>query len=105
VSFGVGLAGVGVGSYFGLVSVSKHADAMNTCSNPVCTGPGAEAGVALWNDARKAGDLSTVAFIVGGAGVAGGLLLWFTAPRTEGSPAPQAEVGLGPGTIQLKGVW
>lgn len=101
----VGVAGVGVGTYFGLASMSKHKDAEAACSQMVCMGPDASNGVALWNDARSAGNLSTVAFVVGGTAAAGALALWFTAPRVEGASAPRAEVGIGPGTIQWKAVW
>jgi hypothetical protein len=52
----------------------------------------------LLNDARAAGNVSTVAFIVGAAGVAAGTVLWFTAPRG-------VQVGVGYQTLQIGGTW
>jgi hypothetical protein len=95
VAAGVGVVGVAVGTLFGLQSMSKHRDAENACP-VVCAD---QNGVNLWNDARKAGTVSTVGFIVGGVGLAGGAVLWFTA-----KPA-SAQVGLGPASLQIRGVW
>jgi hypothetical protein len=86
VAGGAGLAGVAVGSVFGLVSKSKHDDAQARCtegpSGKVCDAEG----LALDGEATSAGNLSTVAFVAGGALVATGLVLWFTAPRTDTAP-------------------
>ncbi|HEV3192317.1 MAG TPA: hypothetical protein VGY54_17520 [Polyangiaceae bacterium] len=101
VAMGAGVVGVGLGTVFGLQSMSKHDDAQKACPNTQCT---TQDGVALWNDARSAGDLSTIFFAVGGVGLAGGAVLWFTA-KSESADAPSAQVGLGPGTIQLRGAW
>jgi hypothetical protein len=39
--------------------------------------------------------------VVGAVGVAGGLALWFTAPKTEST----MQAGLGFGTVQVRGAW
>jgi hypothetical protein len=99
VAGGVGVVGVGVGTIFGLQSMSKHNDAETKC-------PGAcndQAGVDLWNDARSAGNISTIAFAVGGAGLVTGAILWFTAKTPSRSTALQADVG--PGSVYLRGTW
>jgi hypothetical protein len=101
VAMGVGVVGVGLGTVFGLQSMSKHDDAQKACPNTQCA---TQDGVALWSDARSAGDLSTILFAVGGVGLAGGAVLWFTA-KSESADAPSAQVGLGPGTFQLRGTW
>jgi hypothetical protein len=98
VAGGVGVAGVAVGTVFGLESISKHDDALKACP-AACTGPN---GVTLWNQARSAGDLSTVGFVVGAVGLAGGAVLWFTARSSEES---SVLVGLGPGALQVRTVW
>lgn len=73
-----GVVGLGLGSIFGLVSMSKkgdadgHCDAANTCDDE---------GLGLRKDAISAGNVSTIAFIAGGVLVAGGAALWFTAPK------------------------
>ena len=94
---GVGVVGVGLGTYFGLQSKSKHDDAAKLCGSTSCTNA---AGVSAGNDARSAGNLSTVMMIVGGVGLAAGVTLWVTAPKTEST-----QVGIGPGSVQLKAVW
>ncbi|MDP9002271.1 MAG: hypothetical protein M3O46_19435 [Myxococcota bacterium] len=99
ISGGVGLAGIGVGSYFGFQSHEKHDAAMIACPDRLCPTPD---GVNLWNAANIAGDRSTVAFIVGAAGLAGAGVLWFTAPS---GTVPRTQVGVGPGMIRVNGVW
>jgi len=98
VAGGVGVAGVIVGSIFGLVSKSKHTAADNYCTGTSCRDP---LGVDDANSARSAGNVATVGFVVGVVGLAGGAALWFTA-KPE-STAPQ--VGLGIGAVQIKGAW
>jgi hypothetical protein len=100
VAGGVGVVGLGVGTAFGLVTMSKKSDAQKACPN-LCADPN---GVSLWSDAKSAGNVSTVAFIVGGVALAGGAALWFTA-KPESRSGPSAQVGVGPGSLQLKGVW
>lgn len=79
VAGGVGVVGVVIGAVFGLRSSSKHDAADRLCGGPApvdCPQEGVDAGSA----ARSAGTVSTVGFILGGAGLAAGAILWFTAP-------------------------
>src|SRR5262249_36111555 len=62
---GVGVVGIGFGTVFGLQAMSKHNDAMQACPDQ-CADTN---GVQLWNDARQAGTLSTISFVVGAAGL------------------------------------
>ena len=94
-----GVVGLGVGAAFGVESMSKHGDAQKACPGATC--PDA-AGASLWHDAVTAGNASTVAFVVGGVVLAGGAVLWLAAPRSQDT-GPQ--VGLGPGSVQLRGAW
>ncbi len=75
---GVGLVGLGVGGYFGLQSLSKKKDADAYCDGAACR---EHSGVDLRDDARGAGNISTVAFIAGGVAVAAGATLYLTAPK------------------------
>ena len=75
---GVGVVGLGVGGYFGLQSMSKKKDADGDCDGSACLD---QRGVDLRDDARGAGNISTVAFIVGGVAVAAGATLYLTAPK------------------------
>jgi hypothetical protein len=86
VAIALGAAGVvvvGVGSFFGLRSIAKHSDYEGLCSGNVC----ATAAGPLHDQAVAAGNASTVAFVLGGALIAGGAVLWFVAPRPGSSAA------------------
>jgi hypothetical protein len=111
VAGGVGVAGIGLGTAFGILAISRKSSAQS-----VCPGSGAcptQEGADRWSSASTAGTLSTVGFVVGGVGLAGGAALWFTAPYfgaksdTNGTAAALAagrtRVGIGPGTLQLAG--
>jgi len=103
-SAAVGVAGVAAGSYFGLTSLADHNDAENDCSHSPCNGPRAPAAVTKGKAALSNGNSSNVAFAVGVVGLAGAVVLWFTAP-TGASTEPNAQVGIGAGTLQLRGQW
>lgn len=100
----VGLGGIGVGTYFGLDSLAKHNEAKNVCPQVQCP-VGAPQGVGLWRDAVNAGNISTIAFIAGGVGIAGGITLWLTAPGPERSNAASAQIELAPRMIRIHGTW
>jgi hypothetical protein len=94
---GVGLAGIAVGTVFGLQALSRRDESQDSgCKDSACE---TTEGVELINQARSAGNVSTVAFIVGAAGLVAGTTLWFTAPRSA------AQIGVGMGTLQIRGSW
>jgi hypothetical protein len=94
----IGVAGVVVGSIFGLKAMSAHKDADNQCT-PQCYD---QAGVDLKDESMRAGNVSTIAFVVGGLGLVGAAALWFTDTSAK-STSPQ--VGLGPSGFVVKGAW
>jgi len=96
---GAGIAGVAVGAVFGLKSKSNHDDAAGHCNGSSCDA----AGVALRSDAISAGNVSTAAWLVGAAGLAGGAVLWFTANPPK--PQPSTQLGLGVGAILVRGAF
>jgi hypothetical protein len=96
VAAGVGVVGVGIGTVFGLQAMSKRSDASSVCPDQCAD----QNGIDRWKSAKTAGNVSTVAFIVGGVGLAAGAALWFTA-----KPSASTQVGIGPGSIELKGSW
>lgn len=100
VAGGVGIVGVGVGTAFGLISKSKHDDAAQHCNGSICSD---QQGIDFKTSAIHAGNVSTVAFVVGAAGLAGGAALWFTAPRPR--EVTGTSLGLVPGGVLLKGNW
>lgn len=98
---GVGIVGVGAGTVFGLSSKAKHDEAERYCVGRNCTDArGEKAGEAAY----RAGTLSTVFMAIGGAALAGGAVLWFTAPKREEAPAAAA-LGIGPSGVQLRGTF
>jgi hypothetical protein len=102
---GLGLVGVGIGTVFGLKAISKNDESNERgCVGNECS-PSAGA---LREDAQSAGTLSTVAFAVGGAALAGGVVLFLTAPnsKAEGS-RPVARIALAPsgGRLELGATW
>jgi len=96
VAGGVGVAGVVVGSIFGLKSKSDHDEAEKYCDGSQCTDA---RGVTAGDSAHSAGNVSTIAMIVGGVGLAAGVTLWFTAPKASTTAA----LSVAPGSVQLKG--
>jgi hypothetical protein len=80
---GLGVAGLVVGSIFGLQAKSNWADAKQHCRNyPLGCG---EDGVALGENAERAALLSNISFAVGVVGLAGGAALWLSAPSATPS--------------------
>ena len=103
---GVGVIGLGVGIGFGLDAMSKHDDAQKAC--PAFQRADRKS-VDLWHDAVIAGNVSTVGFIVGAAGLAGAAALWLTGkPEPTGGEhetVPPTVVGFGLGSVVVKGAW
>lgn len=106
---GVGVAGLAVGSAYGLMARSNNDDSMAYCAEKnLCL----QKGVDLRDHARGDATVSTVAFAIGGAALAGGLVLWLTSPReAKGQGSTQRSVRatastLGTGAqLGLEGSW
>jgi serine/threonine-protein kinase len=83
---GVGLVGIGVGSYYGVRAYQRNKDAKNKyhCSGSVCQDPGGAAGVAVTNDALDKARVSNIAFAAGGGLLVAGVLIYALSPgRSE----------------------
>ena len=100
VAAGVGVVGLGVGIGYGISAMSKHDSANTACPDQQCSDKN---GVDLWSQAVSAGNVSTVGFIVGAVGLAGGAALWFTGKPESSGGATQ--VGLGPGMLRVRRSW
>jgi len=97
---GVGIVGIAFGAIFGLRAKSKNDEAASHCrpENPkLCDADG----VSLGDDAKSAATLSTVAFVVGGAAIAGGIILYVTAPKETTSGRIGLTVAGRPGSLGL----
>ena len=92
VAAGVGLLGIGVGSYFGLRARSKWNEANDHCPNDVCDAEGSS----LSHTALTSARISNVGFGIGllGLGVAGYLV--FAGPSSP-SLDTEGQVGIVPG--------
>ena len=99
VAGGLGLAGVGVGIAFGVVSINKGKQRDQLCSSHIDCSPQA---VDAANAAISAGNISTIGFVAGGALLAGGLVLWLTGGSSE-QQQPTAAVSFGPGAVAISG--
>ncbi len=82
---GVGVVGLGLGTYFGFDTISKNnaSNAPGNCS--AATNACSQNGLDLRSSAKSSGLVSTVAFAAGAAFVAGGVVLYLTAPRSPGA--------------------
>ena len=72
-SAGLGVVGLGVGSYFGLSAIQKHGDPAATCTTTPCS----STSVSLNDEAKLAADVATVSFVIGLAALGGAAFLWF----------------------------
>jgi hypothetical protein len=93
-----GAVGAVVGTVFGLMSMSAHDAAAQVCtlgpSHDQCDSGGYDTN----QRAINFGNISTIAFVVGGAALATGGTLWLTAPS---SGAPRVGVTAGPARLGL----
>jgi hypothetical protein len=96
VAGGVGIAGLAVGTVFGLTASSSWNAAQRDQSS------------SEQQSAASAATVSTVAFVTGGVAIAAGAVLWFTAPSGSGASS-RASLGLAPcasaggGIVVLRG--
>lgn len=84
VAAGVGVVGLGVGTFFGLSAMNKNDDSKDECRTATrCSAEGVE----LRGEAFDAATISTVGFVAGGVGLATAAVLWFAIPNSERSEA------------------
>ena len=93
-------AGIVVGTVFGLKSMRVGRAADELCDGARCR---SEEGVELRADARRAGDVSTVGFVLGVVGLAGGAALWLTSDPEDGVGG--TGVGVSADRIEVRYSW
>jgi serine/threonine-protein kinase len=77
---GIGVAGVAVGSIFGLRAIDRNHASLEACrTKTLCS----EEGVKLRDEAQAAATLSTVGFAVGGLSLAGGIAVLVAEPAEQ----------------------
>lgn len=88
VSYAVGGAGIvalGIGTFFGIRALSKNSDSDQLCGDPCAS----QAGLDANESARSSATVANIAIGLGLAAVAGGVVLWLTAPKGRTS-SPRA---------------
>jgi hypothetical protein len=101
---GAGVVGIGIGAVFGVIAMNKENSALNgNCTGDRCN----QQGVQLGQDAHSAATASTIAFGVGAAAVAGGLALYFLAPKNPSTPTVGLRASALPGgaSLGIVGAW
>jgi hypothetical protein len=88
IAWAFGGAAIAVGAGFGAVAIKGKNDLEGKCPQNQC----AQSYDGQLNSAKTAGTVSTVAFIVGGAGVVLGTVLYFTAGSSSNERAARARV-------------
>jgi hypothetical protein len=97
---GAGLAALGAGAYFGVQAkraddaAAPHCPTLSTCDG---------VGVLGGQDAQDQAKLSTITFIAGAALLAGGVVVYFTAPGSGVTVAPMA--GPKAAGLRVGGAW
>jgi hypothetical protein len=84
----VGGAGLILGGVTGGLALSDHSTLAGECK-PSCTTSGAQSDLSGYHTVST---LSTVGFVVGAVGVAGGITMLVLAPKSDGAPAPTATI-------------
>ena len=108
VSLGLGAAGVAAGGVLGFLTMQKHKDLKGDCPNDVCS-PTQQSEI---DSAKRLGNMSTIAFGVGGAGLVLGTVLFFTAgpsnvdraasePRRRFAGLSSPHVAVGPTSFEF----
>lgn len=98
IAFGVGGAGLALGAIFGAMAMSDKSAAEAYCKGNRCS-PRAQPSI---DSSLVNGNVSTAAFIVGGAGVCLGTVLWFTVGSKKTAQA-RLTPWIGPGEAGLRG--
>ena len=100
ISAGLGVVGIGLGTAFAVTATNQKNAAQIACPGSACA---TQDGVNQWSSAASSGNAATVAFVTGGALLAGAAVLWLAAPGASSSASTR--VGVGPAGLQLRGAW
>lgn len=102
VGFGVGAAGLAVGSVTGLMAIGRANDAERACPGGNCPD---RASLDAVEDGRTLGTVSTIAFVAGGAGIAFGAAMLLFAPSPAKKEAASVRVHVAPSGVVLRGTF
>lgn len=97
---GAGVAGLAVGAITGAMAISAKSDGETSCpKDPYAFRCPTQDGADAWNRAETMGTISTLGFIAGAALLAGGVVLWLTAPKVK------TTVGTSPSSVVFGGTF
>jgi serine/threonine-protein kinase len=109
VTSGVGIVGLGFGTFFGLRASTKNDDSKQFCGQNSDANLCEQHGKDLRDAAFTSADTATGLFIAGGALLVGGAVIYFTAPSsaTEAARAPALRFAAGGSSarVSLGGAW
>jgi hypothetical protein len=109
VFWSLGAVGVGAGTVFGVMAMKGKSDLNGQCPDNSCPPSSSDA----VDSAKRNGNISTIAFGIGGASLLLGTVLYFSIgsgsaePRASGAPArgfaglSRGRAMIGPGSVQL----
>jgi hypothetical protein len=90
---GAGAVLLATAGVFAGLAASKNRDSKEDC-DPENANRCGTAGVQLREDARSFANLATIAGVLGGVGLAGGVVLYLSAPEGEAAPGEALIVGV-----------
>jgi hypothetical protein len=99
-AFGVGAVGLTIGIAAGLAAGSKHDTLVNECPGNGCQ-PSAQGDLDGFHSLKT---VSTVGYVVGAAGLIGGVALWLWLPQ-DGTNGPTARLWIGPASTGIVGAF
>jgi hypothetical protein len=105
VGFGVGAAGIVVGSVTGAIALGKASAVKGECNTAALTCPPGNGDLST---GQTMGNVSTVAFVIGGVGVAAGVVALFVlraAPQAAPSTGAHVEPWVGVGSLGVRGAF
>ena len=88
---GAGVAGIVVGAIVGIAAKARYDAATSSCNGNVCP---SMIGLDELDSAASMARAATITLVAGAAALAGGAVVFFTAPRPKTTSAPS--LGLGP---------
>jgi hypothetical protein len=93
IAAGTGVAGIALGTIFGIRAITKQGESSDACTRNPCS----STSVALNDSAKSAADISTIAFAVGLVGLGVGAYFWFFTGGTRNASRRlhAAPMGLG----------
>ena len=100
---GIGVAGLATGIVTGLMAASRHATADKECLDHVCI-EGSTGSDAL-ESFRTLRTVSTIGYVVGGVGLAGGAALFLLAPSQPATGATSVRIFVGARGAGLQGAF